>query len=42
MDNWSNLEAQKQNEKTPATKLKVMEDCDLNDRTEDCNYEKTQ
>lgn len=32
---------QKEN-KSPETKLNVMEDCDVNDRIEDCSYEAAQ
>ena len=39
----NNVEAQKENEKSPETKLKVMEDCVLTDkRIQNSNLEETQ
>ena len=32
MKNYGNMVSQKENDKSPATKLEVMEDCDLTDR----------
>lgn len=40
INNQVNKVAQKGNEKSPENNLKDMEDCDLNDRIQNCNSEK--